>query len=133
MTAHMDIAEVIRLACNVCNAAENTDVAPGAAKTLAATPVTPVTSEKISAEADTENAPECTAEWLQAQGVAPLREDVQHIARHLPINPAERADMLWRYVNTWLAAADAEPAAHRKSSTGRRAANIATLEGRLRN
>jgi hypothetical protein len=131
MTARLHMAEVVRRACNACNATENADVTPEAAQTLDATLVTPVTPEKTNAEVKTENAPECTAEWLQAQGVEPLREDLPFIERHLPWQPERRAAVLWRYVDAWLTAAAEEPAPHRKQNAGIRTANTLLREGRL--
>ena len=124
MTARLHMAEVVRLACNACNATEKANVTPEAAQTLAATPVTPVTPENTNAEAEKDNLPECTAEWLQAQGVAPLREDVRHIARFLPCEPAQDEMLLRQYVEVWLTTADAESLPHQRDNAGRRAANI---------
>jgi hypothetical protein len=61
--------------------------------------------------------------------VLPL--DVAHIKRHLPVGTAARNRVLLSYVDTWLQAAKAEPAPHRKNNAGRKEANIAIREGRL--
>jgi hypothetical protein len=125
----MSIEAAIRRACNACNASENADVTREAAQTLAVTPVTSVTPEKTNVEAHT--APACTAEWLRAQGVEPLREDPPFIEQHLPVEPGRRAAALRAYVNAWHTAANAETAPQRKQNAGIRHANTLLREGRL--
>ncbi|WP_144244365.1 hypothetical protein [Pseudohaliea rubra] len=125
----MSLEEAISRARNACNATATADVTPEAAQTLGATPVTCATPKQSNAE--TENAPACTAEWLRAQGVEPLRDDPPFIEQHLPIGQAKRAAVLWRYVDAWRAAADAEPQPHRKANAGIRHANTQLREGKL--
>lgn len=75
--------------------------------------------------------------------VEPLAPWLAHIARHCELAPDDRRYLLHhlagrsdaeamrlahRYVETWAAAADAEPQAHRRANAGRRAAN-AMLRG----
>jgi hypothetical protein len=73
-----------------------------------------------------------TQEWLETQGCNDvLQMDLAHIKKYLPVGTAARNRVLQGYVETWLAAAESEPASHRKDNAGRRAANIAIREGRL--
>lgn len=125
----MSLEEAIARARNACNATATEDVTPGAAQTLTATPVTSVTAEKTNAEL--KNAPACTAEWLRAQGVEPLRDDVPFIERHLPRDPKRRGVVLWRYVEAWHEATDAEPVLHRKANAGTQHANARLREDDL--
>ncbi len=58
-------------------------------------------------------------------------DDRRYLLHHLAARPEAEAEKLARrYVETWAAAADAEPQAHRRANAGRRAAN-AMLRGAI--
>lgn len=127
----MSLSDVIKRFCITCISAAKTSDTPEAAPLLGVAAVSLVSPKTSEADAETENAPACTAEWFRAQGVDPLREDLPFIERHLPWEPELRAAVLLGYVDAWRAAADAEPASHRKQNAGIRAANTALREGTL--
>lgn len=73
------------------------------------------------------NDPATVPEWLDwiAKRCPIVREDRAHIAKMLyRLHPRLQQRLTQRYLETWLAAAGAEPKSHRKENAGRRAANL---------
>lgn len=126
----MALEDVIARLSNQSNQPEKTLVTAEAAKTLAVTRVTTVTSNSVEAEPKTETPG--TLRWLRELGCTDAGpEEVQHLMRYLPREPAERKRVLVAYVAEWLAAAETTPLPHQKQGAGRKAANTALREGTL--
>lgn len=126
----MALEDVIARLSNRSNQCEKPVVTAEAAKTLAVTAVTTVTAVSEDTEAKTETPG--SLRWLWELGCTDAGpEEVQHLMRYLPREPAERKRVLVAYVAEWLAVAETTPLPHQKQGAGRKAANIALREGTL--
>jgi hypothetical protein len=126
----MPLEDVIARFCNAGNVIEHPDVTPDIAPALAVTHATSVTPTPVDTEAKTE--PPGSLRWLRERGCTDAGpEEVQHLLRHLPLEPSARERVLRSYVDKWLEVADIVQLPHQKQGAGRRAANMALREGKL--